>query len=312
MPVPQHVLNWLYSVLTSEYHDVNRTYNDVAQALSHYSSLSPRTDVHTFDNGASALLLHLSGTLPVIFRGTTYRFPISIWVPHAYPREAPLVYVTPTETMMVRPGQHVDPQGQIYHPYLVGWAAFWDKSTILDFLAILRDIFAKEPPVLHALHLPRQNNPALSLRTGARRPRSKRDTAPLYRLYHLVPNVQQFMETTVYIRQIGLRVRLTPVTTRLPLCLRYLPRNNYHHQPCPHVPRTIFSSISGTNFLTTTLLIHKVPPKTLGTPPCSYLIGKVLLNTMDLRPGGSRPGSIRHSCCSKNGAYSTSHLCNRI
>jgi ESCRT-I complex subunit TSG101 len=66
--VPQHVLNWLYSVLTSvsffhallppfplarkltsgqEYHDVNRTYNDVAQALAQYPSLSPRTDVHS-------------------------------------------------------------------------------------------------------------------------------------------------------------------------------------------------------------------------------------------------------------------------
>nr|XP_036584916.1 UEV domain-containing protein [Colletotrichum truncatum]KAF6794684.1 UEV domain-containing protein [Colletotrichum truncatum] len=104
--------------------------------------------IKAFDNGASALLLHLSGTIPVIFRGTTYRFPISVWVPHAYPREAPLVYVTPTESMMVRPGQHVDPQGQVYHPYLVGWSAFWDKSTILDFLAILRDVFAKEPPVV--------------------------------------------------------------------------------------------------------------------------------------------------------------------
>ncbi|TDZ21835.1 Tumor susceptibility gene 101 protein [Colletotrichum orbiculare MAFF 240422] len=148
MSVQQHVLNWLYSVLTSEYHDVNRAYNDVAQALSQYPSLSPRTDVHTFDNGASALLLHLSGTIPVNFRGTTYRFPVSIWVPHAYPRDAPLVYVTPTESMMVRPGQHIDPQGQVYHPYLVGWSAFWDKSTIVDFLAILRDVFAKEPPVI--------------------------------------------------------------------------------------------------------------------------------------------------------------------
>ncbi|KAH8902362.1 UEV-domain-containing protein [Coniochaeta sp. PMI_546] len=148
MVVQQHVLNWLYSVLTSEYHDVNRTYNDVAQALSQYPSLTPRTDVHTFPNGTSALLLHLTGTIPVLFRGTTYRFPISLWVPHAYPREAPLVYVTPTETMVVRPGQHVDPQGQVYHPYLVGWATFWDKSTILDFLAILRDVFAKEPPVI--------------------------------------------------------------------------------------------------------------------------------------------------------------------
>ncbi|KAI5860839.1 UEV-domain-containing protein [Durotheca rogersii] len=148
MVVQQHVLNWLYSVLTSEYQDVNRTYNDVAQALSQYPSLSPRTDVHTFDNGVSALLLHLSGTIPVVFRGTTYRFPISLWIPHAYPRDAPLGYVTPTENMMVRPGQHVDPQGRIYHPYLVGWAEFWDKSSLLDFLAILRDIFAKEPPVV--------------------------------------------------------------------------------------------------------------------------------------------------------------------
>ncbi|KAI0146253.1 UEV domain-containing protein [Xylariaceae sp. FL1272] len=148
MVVQQHVLNWLYSVLTSEYHDVNRTYNDVAQALSQYPSLSPRTDVHTFDNGVSALLVHITGTLPVVFRGTTYRFPVSFWVPHAYPREAPLGYVTPTDTMAVRPGQHVDPQGRIYHPYLVRWADFWDKSSLLDFLAILRDVFSKEPPVV--------------------------------------------------------------------------------------------------------------------------------------------------------------------
>ncbi|KAH6682580.1 hypothetical protein B0J14DRAFT_672873 [Halenospora varia] len=120
--VRQQVLNWLYSVLTSEYKDVNRTYNDVARALSYYSSLSPRTDVYTHENGASALLLHISGTLPVDFRGTTYRFPIALWVPHGYPQEAPLVYVTPTEGMM--------------------------KSNIQDFLAILRDIFAKEPPVI--------------------------------------------------------------------------------------------------------------------------------------------------------------------
>ncbi|CAK7208785.1 Suppressor protein stp22 of temperature-sensitive alpha-factor receptor and arginine permease [Sporothrix bragantina] len=150
MAVQQHVLNWLYSVLTSEYQDVNRTYNDVSQALSYFPSLSPRTDVHStaFPNGASALLLHLSGTIPAVFRGATYRYPISLWVPHNYPREAPLVYVTPTETMMVRPGQHVDPQGQVYHPYLAGWAEFWDKSTIGDFLIILRDVFAKEPPVI--------------------------------------------------------------------------------------------------------------------------------------------------------------------
>ncbi|KAI9767808.1 MAG: hypothetical protein M1840_005489 [Geoglossum simile] len=146
--VPQRVLNWLYSVLTSEYQDVNRTYNDVAQTLSHYSSLSPRTDVYTYETGQPALLVVLSGTLPVNFRGTTYRFPLSIWVPHAYPREAPMVYVTPTGEIVVRPGQHVGGDGRCYHPYLANWAEFWSRSTILDLLAVLRDVFAKEPPVV--------------------------------------------------------------------------------------------------------------------------------------------------------------------
>lgn len=124
--------------------------------------------VAAFPDGTSALLLHVAGTIPVVFRGSTYRFPLSIWVPHAYPREPPLVYVTPTPSMVVRPGQHVDPQGQVYHPYLARWCDFWDvrrsrsrrawartprltgmqRSTIQDFVAVLGDVFAKEPPVI--------------------------------------------------------------------------------------------------------------------------------------------------------------------
>ncbi|KAF2838409.1 UEV-domain-containing protein [Patellaria atrata CBS 101060] len=145
--VPDKVLNWLYSVLTSEYHDVNRTYSDVARSLSHYHSLSPRTEVYTYENGASALLLLISGTLPVTFRGTVYRFPLALWIPHAYPKEAPIVYVTPVRGMVVRPGQHVSPDGKVYHPYLAQWNQYWDKSSLLDFLEVLRGVFAKEPPV---------------------------------------------------------------------------------------------------------------------------------------------------------------------
>ncbi|EAT76536.2 hypothetical protein SNOG_16164 [Parastagonospora nodorum SN15] len=143
--VPEKVLNWLYSVLTSvlttialceldandptkEYKDVNRTYHDAAEALSHYPSLSPRTEVYTsaYENGTSALLLTLSGTLPVTFRGATYGFPVAIWVPYAYPREPPMVYITPSQDMAVRPGQHVSGDGRVYHPYLAQWAQYWD------------------------------------------------------------------------------------------------------------------------------------------------------------------------------------------
>ncbi|EON63926.1 hypothetical protein W97_03154 [Coniosporium apollinis CBS 100218] len=146
--VPDKVLNWLYSVLTSEYRDVNRTYSDAADALSQYPSLTPRTEVYTYENGSSALLLHLTGTLPVQFRGTLYRFPIALWIPHAYPHEPPMAYVTPAQDMAVRPGQnHVGGDGRVYHPYLANWGKFWDRSSISDFLTILQGVFAKEPPV---------------------------------------------------------------------------------------------------------------------------------------------------------------------
>ncbi|KXG46612.1 Steadiness box [Penicillium griseofulvum] len=154
MALPQRTLNWLYSVLSKDhydpqqtYRDPNRTYHDVVNALSQYPSLSPRTDVYTYETGFSALLLHLVGTLPVTFRGTTYRFPIALWIPNTYPRDPPIAYVTPTQEMTVRVGQHVTLEGQVYHHYLAHWAEAWERSTIADFLSILQDIFAKEPPV---------------------------------------------------------------------------------------------------------------------------------------------------------------------
>lgn len=50
-----------------------------------------------------------------------------------------MIYVVPTETMMIRPGQHVDPQGLVYHPYLVGWAEFWDVRSPLSWLELMID-----------------------------------------------------------------------------------------------------------------------------------------------------------------------------
>ncbi|GFG02510.1 tumor susceptibility gene 101 protein [Aspergillus udagawae] len=152
--VPQRTLNWLYSVLTRDhydpkqtYQDPNRTYYDVANVLAQYPSLSPRTDVYTYETGFSALLLHLTGTIPVSFRGTVYKFPIALWIPNTYPREPPMVYVTPTPDMAVRVGQHVTLEGKVYHHYLAHWAEAWDRSNLIDFLMILREVFAKEPPV---------------------------------------------------------------------------------------------------------------------------------------------------------------------
>lgn len=87
------------------------------------------TPVPAFENGTSALLLVLRGTLPVAFRGATYRYPIALWIPYNYPQEAPMSFVVPTKDMVVRPGQHVSVDGRVYHPYIAHWKDDWQVST---------------------------------------------------------------------------------------------------------------------------------------------------------------------------------------
>lgn len=168
--VPEKVLNWLYSVLTSVITPVcflgvsGRTdslFVGIRRCAAHllrrsrgplelsfyfpanrslqyaFSSVEPHyiaweqkglIESAAYENGSSALLLLLSGTLPVTFRGTVYRFPVALWVPYAYPHESPIVYVTPSQDMIVRPGQHVGGDGRVYHPYLAQWGKYWDVS----------------------------------------------------------------------------------------------------------------------------------------------------------------------------------------
>jgi ESCRT-I complex subunit TSG101 len=119
--------------------------------LAKFPSLSPETNVYSksitsqqasgvecaidtpsplaYETGDFALLLHLSGTLPVTYRGQVYKFPIALWIPNTYPRDPPLAYVTPTQDMAVRVGQHVTLEGRIYHHYLAHWAGAWEVST---------------------------------------------------------------------------------------------------------------------------------------------------------------------------------------
>lgn len=93
-----------------------------------YDAQFSQADCLAYENGFSALLLHLVGTLPVVFRGNTYRFPVALWIPNTYPREPPMVYVTPPQDMVVRVGQHVTLEGRVYHHYLAHWAEAWDVS----------------------------------------------------------------------------------------------------------------------------------------------------------------------------------------
>ncbi|KAK9375725.1 UEV domain-containing protein [Lipomyces chichibuensis] len=146
-PVTQQTLEWLHRVLLQDYRDVNRTYSDVASVLQSYPSLAPRTNVYTYENGKSELLLNLHGTVPTTFRSAVYNIPVSIWISHEYPYVAPFAFVTPTAAMSLRPGNHVDTNGRVYHPYISYWNGTDPQTNILGLCAVLCDIFGKEPPV---------------------------------------------------------------------------------------------------------------------------------------------------------------------
>lgn len=92
------------------------------------SSLSPKTEVFTYDDGRTQLLLIMSGTIPIQFRNATYNIPVDIWVPRTYPREPPIVYVRPTSTMLVRKGRNVDVSGKVGGDYLQHWEKKWEVS----------------------------------------------------------------------------------------------------------------------------------------------------------------------------------------
>ncbi|KAL0639107.1 Suppressor protein stp22 of temperature-sensitive alpha-factor receptor and arginine permease [Maublancomyces gigas] len=120
------VQQWLHRVIQPEYFDTHNTYRNVAATLYQFPTLSPRTEVYTHEDGRPQLLIHLSGTLPVVFRGATYNIPLTIWLPHEYPKKPPMVFVTPAKDMLIRPGNHVDPSGRCYHPYLANWVNYSD------------------------------------------------------------------------------------------------------------------------------------------------------------------------------------------
>ncbi|KAF3269089.1 hypothetical protein TWF970_011600 [Orbilia oligospora] len=169
------LLRWLSTVLAPKYHSANRTYTDTATLLHHYRGLSPKTDVYTYDDGRSDLLLCIQGTLPVAFRGATYNIPLNIWVPHQYPNTPPTVMVVPGKNMGIRPTNHVDTNGRCYHPYLAYWSQNPDKSTLIDLCGQLKDVFGKEPPLYSKQPVaqpppPPQNQPIQSIATPPPRP----------------------------------------------------------------------------------------------------------------------------------------------
>ncbi|KAJ3799906.1 Vps23 core domain-containing protein [Lentinula aff. detonsa] len=157
-----------------KYEEKEKVYNEVNTALETFGLygrsngwLKVKSDVYTYDDGRTHLLLCLHGLLPISYRNSTYHIPFDMWIPFNYPRGPPIVYVVPAPGMMVKNSKFVELSGKCdvasYEGTKGSWLDKGEKRTgartglvgLVDALIIW---FGKDPPV-YSKAVPNPQNP---------------------------------------------------------------------------------------------------------------------------------------------------------
>lgn len=122
---------------------------------------------------SGVLSLAATGTIPMIYKGSTYYVLITVWVPFDYPSKAPSASVIATDGLAVPPSHSfVSPQGHVDFRKL---DFEWDNSYHLVFLVeTLQQAFGSEPPLrrqavaqVHPPHVIQTQQPPAYHATGA-------------------------------------------------------------------------------------------------------------------------------------------------
>lgn len=124
-----------------------RIVRDIYDCCRHYGGLRPKLQFCVFDSNKTLQLLSLDGVIPVTYRGVTYQIPVCIWCMPHYPDEAPVPYVRPTASMVIRERHsRVDKEGRVYLP---NYLAVWDPAqfTFYGVVVAMIRVFSTEPPV---------------------------------------------------------------------------------------------------------------------------------------------------------------------
>ncbi|KIL69714.1 hypothetical protein M378DRAFT_184118 [Amanita muscaria Koide BX008] len=129
------------------YQNKDRVYADIDAALARFSTLRPKTDVYTYDDGRTQLLLCVHGLLPITFKRASYNIPVALWITREYPKDPPIAYVVPTNDMLVKPGRCVDVSGRCSPEYIAHWGRKSEGCTLIALLEALQDQFSREPPL---------------------------------------------------------------------------------------------------------------------------------------------------------------------
>ena len=89
-------------------------------------------------------ILEVCGTIPVLYKGSTYNIPVKLHYLPGYPSGPPVFIVNPSPDMMIRESRHVQKDGKANFSILNAWAR--NYNTIMIFEEAKR-IFSVEMPV---------------------------------------------------------------------------------------------------------------------------------------------------------------------
>lgn len=124
---------------------VDSAKSDILGALAEFKDLIPDIEIFTFPDGTRKTAFRLRGTIPVFYKGVRYNIPISVYLWDTHPYYAPICYVNPTSTMVIRESEHVTKQGRIFLPYLNEWRfPGYDLNGLLQVMAM---VFQEKCPV---------------------------------------------------------------------------------------------------------------------------------------------------------------------
>jgi len=124
----------------------SRVQNELMDVLKMNRGLSASLQSYIDNMGNESLLITLTGTIPMQFQGNTYHTPVNIFLPSEYPRKAPIVFVRPNSSMMIkRDHPNVTPNGECTHSYLTRWDSTF--NSLIGTVTVLSDDFSKQSPL---------------------------------------------------------------------------------------------------------------------------------------------------------------------
>lgn len=71
--------------------------------------------------------------------------PVEVWLPRSFPREAPIIFVTPSPGVPLKPTTMVDATGRVHHPYGLSWINRPDSS-VVELLRVVANALSMDPP----------------------------------------------------------------------------------------------------------------------------------------------------------------------